>query len=113
MAVLLLTSAASSASAQLPVVTDTEGLLSLTWGKNFTLREDDRSFQVIYVGAGPYMAAQAYFDFDADTERVLSGTGRSIPSASLGMGGGETDQLALDVTGSHRARYPLFAGGRP
>lgn len=59
------------------------------------------------------MAAQAYFEFDADTERALNGTGRSIPSASLGMSGGETDQLALDVTGSYRARYPLFAGDGP
>ena len=29
----------------LPVVTDTEGLAPLTWGKNFTLREDGRSFR--------------------------------------------------------------------
>ena len=96
---------------QLPVVTDTEGLLSLTWGKTFMLHEDARSFQSIYVGAGPYMAAKADFDFDAELEEVLSGSGnRYIPSASLGLGGGETDQLALDVTGSYRARFPLFIG---
>jgi hypothetical protein len=26
------------------------------------------------------------------------------------MGGGETDRLAVDITGSYRARFPLFAG---
>jgi hypothetical protein len=95
---------------KLPIVTDTEGLVSLTWGKTFTLREDQRSFQAIYVGAGPYMAAQADFDFDADLEQILSGSGnRYVPFATLGMGGGETNQLALDITGSYRARFPLFA----
>jgi hypothetical protein len=59
---------------ELPVVTDTEGLVSLTWGKTFMLREDQRSFQSIYVGAGPYMAAQANFDFDAELAcRWISG----------------------------------------
>jgi len=95
---------------KLPIVTDTEGLVSLTWGKTFMLREDQRSFQSIYVGAGPYMAAQADFDFDAEFEKILSGSGtRYVPFAALGMGGGETDQLALDITGSYRARFPLFA----
>jgi hypothetical protein len=97
---------------QLPVVTDSEGLVSLTWGKTFMLQEDDRSFQGIYVGAGPYLAAQAFFDFDAELEEILSGSGnRYVPFASLGVGGGETNQLALDITGSYRARFPLFAGG--
>src|SRR5262245_28990708 len=96
---------------ELPVVTDAEGLVSLTWGKTFTLREDERSFQAIYVGAGPYLASDAYFDFDSELERVLSGSGnRYVPFASLGMGGGETDRLALDITGSYRARFPLFTG---
>jgi hypothetical protein len=96
---------------QLPIVTDTEGLMSLTWGKTFMLHETDRSFQGIYVGAGPYLAAQAFFDFDAGLEQILSGSGdRYVPSATLAMGGGETDQLALDITGSYRARFPLFAG---
>ena len=96
---------------ELPVLTDTEGLLSLTWGKTFTFHEDSRSFQSFYVGAGPYMAADADFQFDAELEQVLSGSGdRYIPSASLGLGGGETDRLALDITGSYRARFPLFIG---
>jgi hypothetical protein len=94
---------------ELPVVTETEGLMAMTWGKTFMLREDDRSFQGIYVGAGPYLAAQAYFEFDSEFERILSGSGnRYVPFARLGVGGGETDQLALDVTGSYRARFPLF-----
>jgi hypothetical protein len=98
----------------LPVLTETEGLVSLTWGKTFMLREDQRSFQAIYVGAGPYLAADAYFDFDAELERILSGSGnRYVPSATLGMGGGETNRLALDITGSYRARFPLFAGDDP
>jgi hypothetical protein len=96
---------------ELPVLTEAEGLVSLTWGKTFMLREDDRSFQAIYVGAGPYLASQAFFDFDAELEQILSGSGnRYVPSASLGMGGGETDRLAVDITGSYRARFPLFAG---
>jgi hypothetical protein len=74
------------------------------------LQEDDRSFQGIYVGAGPYLASLAYFDFDSEFERILSGSGNTyVPFATLGMGGGETDQLALDITGSYRARFPVFA----
>jgi hypothetical protein len=94
----------------LPVKTDAEGLVSLTWGKTFMLRQDARSFQSIYVGAGPYLAANAYFQFDSELERILSGSGGSyVPSARLGMGGGEINELALDITGSYRARFPLFA----
>ena len=94
----------------LPIVTDTEGLMSLTWGKTFMMHEGKRSFQGIYVGAGPYLAAKASFDFDAEFERILSGTGnRYVPFASMSVGGGETDELALDITGSYRARFPLFA----
>ena len=94
---------------QLPVLTEAEGLVNLTWGKTFMLREDARSFQSIYVGAGPYLASQATFDFDAQLEQILSGSGnRYIPFANMGMGGGATEQLALDITGSYRARFPLF-----
>ena len=32
-----------------------------------------------------------------------------LPAATLGIGGGETDQLALAITGGYRARFPLFA----
>ena len=96
---------------ELPVVTDAEGLLSLTWGKTFMLHKDERSFQGIYVGAGPYLGSEAFFDLDAELEQVLSGSGnRYVPSASLGMRGGETDALAVDITGAYRARFPLFAG---
>jgi len=99
---------------ELPVLTEAEGLVSLTWGKQFMLREDDRSFQAVYVGAGPYLSSQAFFDFDAELEQILSGSGnRYVPSASLGMGGGETDALAVDITGSYRARFPLFVGDGP
>jgi len=84
--------------------------MSLTWGKTFMMHEGKRSFQGIYVGAGPYLAAKASFDFDAEFERILSGTGnRYVPFASMSVGGGETDELALDITGSYRARFPLFA----
>ena len=96
---------------ELPVLTEAEGLVSLTWGKTFMLHQTDRSFQGIYVGAGPYLASQAFFDFDSELEQILSGSGaRYVPFATLGMGGGETDQLALDITGSYRARFPLFVG---
>ncbi len=95
---------------EMPVMTDTEGLVSLTWGKTFMLQQDDRSFQGIYVGAGPYLASKAFFEFDSELERILSGSGdRYVPFASLGVGGGEINQLALDITGSYRARFPLFA----
>ena len=36
-----------------------EGLVAMTWGKTFMLRQDDRSFHGIYVGAGPYFGVQA------------------------------------------------------
>ena len=95
---------------ELPVLTEAEGLVSLTWGKQFMLHEDDRSFQAIYVGAGPYLASQADFDFDAGLESILSGSGdKYIPQARLGVGGGEESRLALDITGAYRARFPLFA----
>jgi hypothetical protein len=94
----------------LPIQTESEGLMSLTWGKTFMMHEGSRSFQGIYVGAGPYLAARASVDFDAEFERILSGPGnRYLPFASMGVGGGETDELALDITGAYRARFPLFA----
>ena len=97
-----------------PLVTSAEGLMAMTWGHTFMLRESDRSFQGIYVGAGPYLAAQAYADFDAEFEKLLnSDTDRYVRSASMGIGGGETDQLALDITGSYRARFPLFGQDGP
>ena len=36
-----------------------EGLISENWGKTFTVHQGDRSFQGIYAGAGPYLAADA------------------------------------------------------
>jgi hypothetical protein len=97
-----------------PLITSAEGLMAMTWGYTFRLRERDRSFQRIYVGAGPYLASQAYADVDAEFEKLLnSSTDRYVRSASMGIGGGETDQLALDITGSYRARFPLFAWDGP
>jgi hypothetical protein len=97
-----------------PLITSEEGRISLTWGYTFMLQESDRSFQGIYVGAGPYLAAEAYADFDTELQRLLnSSSDRYHPSATMAIGGGETDQLALDITGSYRARFPLFAGDGP
>jgi hypothetical protein len=97
-----------------PLITSAEGLVALTWGHTFMLHESDRSFQGIYVGAGPYLAAQAYADFDGEFERLLnSSTDRYVRSATMGIGGGETNQLALDITGSYRARFPLFGSDGP
>lgn len=97
-----------------PLKTSEEGLTAITWGHTFMLRESDRSFQGIYVGAGPYLAAQAYGDFDAEFEKLLnSTTDRYVRSASMNLGGGEIDQLALDITGSYRARFPVFAQDLP
>ena len=97
-----------------PLITSAEGLMAMTWGHTFMLHQGERSFQGIYVGAGPYLVAQAYADFDAEFEKLLnSSTGRYVRSASLGIGGGETDQLALDITGSYRARFPLFEQDSP
>jgi hypothetical protein len=97
-----------------PLVTSEEGRINLTWGYTFKLHESDRSFQSIYVGAGPYLAAKAYADFDAEFEKVLnSATDRYVRSAGMVIGGGETDQLALDITGSYRARFPFFVQDGP
>src|SRR5262245_7968198 len=97
-----------------PLVTSAEGLMALNWGYTFKPHEHARNYHSIYVGAGPYMAAQAYADFDAEFEQLLnSSTGRYVRSASMLLGGGETDQLALDITGSYRARFPLFAHDGP
>jgi hypothetical protein len=90
--------------------TEAEGLLALNWGKTFMLHKDDRSFQGLYVGAGPYLAARAFADFDAELVRILGGSGDTyLPAASFGIQGGETDQLALAITGGYRARFPLFS----
>ncbi len=92
-----------------PLSTFAEGLVSPTWGKTFMLHQDDRSFQGIFVGAGPYLAARAFAVFDSELVEVLNGSGdRYIPAATLGIGGGETDQLALSITGGYRARFPVF-----
>jgi len=97
-----------------PMVTTADGLLDVTWGKEFTLRETEHSFQRIYVGAGPYYGSRAYADFDADLEQVLSSSGnRYIPFATMRVGGGETSQLALDITGAYRARFPIFGEDGP
>jgi hypothetical protein len=97
-----------------PLVTSAEGLVSITWGYTFMLHESERSFQSIYVGAGPYLAALADADFDGEFEKLLnSETDRYVRSASMGISGGETDELALDITGSYRARFPLFLGDGP
>ena len=97
-----------------PLKTSEEGLMAITWGHTFMLHESDRSFQGIYVGAGPYLAAQAYGDFDAEFEKLLnSTTDRYVRTASMNLGGGEIDQLALDITGSYRARFPVFAQDGP
>jgi len=96
--------------ADVPATTSYEGLILENWGKTFMLRQDDRSFQGIYVGAGPYFAVRADAEFDGELMRVLNSSGnRYVPAATLGLGGGETDQLALAITGGYRARFPLFA----
>ena len=90
--------------------TSAEGLIAENWGKTFMLRSDDRSFQGFYVGAGPYLAARAHAEFDGGLVDLLSNPVDSyIPAASLGIGGGETDQLALAITGGYRARFPFFS----
>ena len=97
-----------------PLKMSEEGLMAITWGHTFMLHESDRSFQGIYVGAGPYLAAQGYGDFDAEFEKLLnSTTDRYVQSASMSLGGGEIDELALDITGSYRARFPVFAQDGP
>ena len=74
------------------------------------LRSDDRSFQGIYVGAGPYLAARAHAEFDRELVNLLDSPVDSyFPAASFGIGGGETDQLALAITGGYRARFPFFS----
>jgi hypothetical protein len=99
-----------------PLVTSAEGLIALTWGHTFMLQESERSFQGIYVGAGPYLAAQAYADFDAEFEKLLnSPTDRYVRSASMGIGGERQtswlsispDRIARASRYSHRtARVP-------
>ena len=74
------------------------------------VRSDDRSFQGIYVGAGPYLAARARAEFGSELVRILNSPADTYaPDASLGIGGGETDQLALAITGGYRARFPFFS----
>jgi hypothetical protein len=88
-----------------------EGLIAPNWGYTFMLHEDDRSFQGIYVGAGPYLAVRADYNVNSEFQRVLDGSGDTyVPAATLGLSGGTRQQLALDVTGAYQARFPLFVG---
>ena len=87
-----------------------EALVSVSWGPTFMLREDDRSFQGIYVGAGPYLAIRGFAEFDSELIDLMGASSDSyLPAATLGIRGGETDQLALAITGGYRARFPVFA----
>jgi hypothetical protein len=91
--------------------TAAEGLILENWGKTFMVRSDERSFQGFYVGAGPYLAARAHAEFENGLVNLLSSpVDTYIPDASLGIGGGETSQLAIAITGGYRARFPLFSG---
>ena len=90
--------------------TTAEGLILENWGKTFMLRSDDRSFQGIYVGAGPYLAARAHAEFASELVNLLESPVDSyLPAANPGISGGETDQLALAITGGYRARFPFFS----
>jgi len=87
-----------------------EALVSVNWGPTFMLREDDRSFQGIYAGAGPYLAIRGFAEFDSELVDLMGASSDSyLPAATLGIRGGETDQLALAITGGYRARFPVFA----
>ena len=60
-------------------------------------------------GAGPYLAVEAFAEFDSELVDLMSGSAdQYLPAATLGIGGGETDQLALAITGGYRARFPMF-----
>ena len=87
-----------------------EGLIAPNWGYTFMLQEDDRSFQGIYVGAGPYLAGRADYNVSSDFKKILDGSGDTyIPFATIGLGGATRQQTALDITGAYHARFPLFA----
>ena len=60
--------------------TTAEGLLLENWGKTFMLHSDDRGFQGIYVGAGPYLAARAYANFESELVNILEQPGRPVLS---------------------------------
>jgi hypothetical protein len=88
-----------------------EGLIAPNWGYTFMLQEDDRSFQGIYVGAGPYLAVRADYGVNSAFQKVLDGSGNTyVPAATLGLDGGTRQQTALDITGAYHARFPVFAG---
>ena len=88
-----------------------EGLIAPNWGYTFMLDEDDRSFQGIYVGAGPYLAVRADYAVDSEFKKILDGSGNTyLPAATLDLGGGTRQQTALDITGAYHARFPLFDG---
>jgi hypothetical protein len=87
-----------------------EGLILENWGKTFMVHRDERSFQGIYVGAGPYLAARARADVESELVSVLNSPVDTYrPAASLGISGGETNQLAVAITGGYRARFPFFS----
>src|SRR4029453_3088260 len=88
-----------------------EGLIAPNWGYTFMLDEDDRSFQGIYVGAGPYLAVRADYGVNSEFKKILDGSGNTyLPAATLDLVGGTRQQTALDITGAYHARFPLFDG---
>jgi hypothetical protein len=86
-----------------------EGLIAPNWGYTFMLHEDDRSFQGIYVGAGPYLAVRADYNVNSEFKKILDGSGNTyIPDATLALGGGTRQETTLDITGAYNARFPIF-----
>jgi len=86
-----------------------EGLVAPNWGYTFMLQQDERSFQGIYVGAGPYLAVRADYNINSEFKKILDGSGSTyLPFATLDLGGSTRQQTALDITGAYHARYALF-----
>ena len=89
-----------------------EGLASPNWGKTFKFRKNgDRSFQGVYVGAGPYLSMQTSATIDPALAAVFaSPVPVYVPNTSFYMANDTLSQLALAVTGGYRARFAWPSG---
>ena len=89
-----------------------EGLASPNWGGTVTLRRGpNRTFQGIYIGAGPYLSMRTDLSIDPQLIGVLgSSSDVYLPNASMQIGTSSQGQLALAVTGGYRGRFALPAG---
>ncbi len=92
-----------------------EGLLSPTWGKTFKVKtRADGGFQGFFIGAGPYLSANADLRIDRELIEVFnSPTDVDVSNRIYHLSNRSAGQLAMSIAGGYRGRFHLPGGGNP